>query len=219
MRRPALGQDNSFAALGDWLVSIERIVTRRLVHRLVSERLVERVYDRALIGNVERGGYVECMIELALSEVLPPWTLTATWDVWDLEQRESGARIEVKQSAAVQTWTGPHRSSAAPSFDIAARSGYYPNGGSDWIALKQPQRFADVYIMAWHGTTDADLVDHRLPDQWEFFVVPEGKLPPQQTISLNPLRRLAASCSFDELAERVQAALSQIDRLKAASLP
>ncbi len=202
-------------------MSIERIVTRRLVHRLVSERLVERVYDRALIGNVERGGYVECMIELALSEVLPPWTLTATWDAWDLEQRETGARIEVKQSAALQTWTGPQRSSATPSFDIAARSGYYPNGGSDWLALEQPQRFADVYIMAWHGATDADLVDHRLPDQWEFYVVCSDDLPAgQKTISLNPLRELATEpCSFDELAERVQAVLSGIERLKVDNLP
>lgn len=69
--------------------SIERIVVQRLAHQLVTERLVDRVYNQPLIGNVERGAYVECMIELALSELRPPWRLTSTWAGWDLEQAES----------------------------------------------------------------------------------------------------------------------------------
>ena len=150
---------------------IERIVTRRLVHQLVSQRLVERVYNQPLIGNVERGQYVECMIELALSEIRPPWTLTDTWSAWDLVQRDTGTRIEVKQSAAVQTWTTDANATPTPRFDIAPRTGYYPGDGDVWCAVDPPQRFADVYVLAWHNELDPDIADHRLPDQWEFYVV------------------------------------------------
>ena len=130
---------------------IDRIVLQRVVHQLVAQRLIDRVFNHRLIGNVERGGYVECMVELALSELHPPWSLTDTWASWDLEQQDTGARIEVKQSAARQTWssaTNPARH--APSFDVAPRSGYYVDGGSEWVE-SDLRRHADVYIMGWHA--------------------------------------------------------------------
>ena len=50
---------------------------------------------------MERGAYIECMIELALRERQPAWSLTETWDRWDLENQKTRARIEIKQSAAL----------------------------------------------------------------------------------------------------------------------
>ena len=199
---------------------IERIVAQRLVHRLVSERLVERVYNQPLIGNVERGAYVECMIELALSEIRPMWELTETWDAWDLEQSETRARIEVKNSASAQTWTArtPPKSVSPPSFDIAPRTGYY--SGATWFDTAEPQRFADLYIFALHDIADLREADQRLPSQWQFYVVASDDLPAgQKRISLNPLRELEAACSFDQLAERVATALSGIEQLKVGRLP
>ena len=198
--------------------NIERIVAQQLVHRLVSERLIERVYHQALISNVERGAYVECMIELALSEIRPSWRLTDTWHAWDLEQHETGARIEVKQSAARQTWSSATEASSRPSFDIAPRSGYYVDGGDQWVESPEPRRFADLYVFAWHDEADPRVADHRLHSQWQFFVVPEQDLPQQKRISLNPLRERVDSCSYDQLAERTQAALSTIARWKAEPL-
>ena len=193
--------------------SIERIVVQRLAHQLATQRLVDRVYNQPLIGNVERGAYVECLIELALSELRPPWSLTGTWDAWDLEQAESGARIEVKQSAALQTWSGSNDApsgGAAPSFDIAPRGG--------WIAADPPQRFADLYVMAWHAETDSSIADHRLPDQWRFYIVPEHRLPAaQKRIGLGPLSRLVEACGFDELAAVVEQAMAELPALKAES--
>lgn len=179
--------------------SIERIVVQRLAHQLVTQRFVERVYDQRLIGNVERGPYVECLIELALSELRPPWSLTDTWAAWDLEQRaENGARIEIKQSAALQTWDKP-KAERAREFIIA------------------PPRSADLYVMAWHDEADPNIADHRLPEQWRFYVVPEHRLPPgQKSISLRPLSRLVEACGFDELAETVERALPDAHDLKAA---
>ena len=199
--------------------SIERIVVQRLAHQLVTQRLVERVYHQRLIGNVERGAYVECLIELALSELRPPWSLTGTWAAWDLEQAESGARIEIKQSSALQTWSGPNAvpsSGASPTFDIAPRSGYYAADDSGWIANETPQRLADLYVLARHDETDPSIADHRLPEQWRFYVVPEHRLPPgQKSISLNPLSRLAEPCGFDDLAEAVERAIAEASVLKA----
>ena len=200
--------------------SIERIVVQRLAHQLATQRLVDRVYNQPLIGNVERGAYVECLIELALSELRPPWSLTGTWDAWDLEQTESGARIEIKQSAALQTWSAPNDApsgGASPSFDIAPRGGYY--GESGWVdKAETPQRFADLYVMAWHAETDRNVVDHRLPDQWRFYVVPEHRLPAaQKRIGLGPLSRLAEACGFDELAAAVEQAMAELPALKAES--
>lgn len=179
--------------------SIERIVVQRLAHQLVTQRLVERVFNQRLIINVDRGQYVECLIELALSELRPPWSLTDTWAAWDLEQQaENGARIEIKQSAALQTWDTPN-AGRAREFNIA------------------PPRPADLYVMAWHDETDPNIADHRLPEQWRFYVVPEHRLPPgQKSITLRPLSRLAEVCDFDELAETVERAMAGLPGLKAA---
>ena len=193
--------------------TIDRIVVQRMVHRLVVERLIERVYDQPLIGNVERGQYVECMIELALSELRPPWKLTDTWSGWDLEQHETGARIEVKQSAALQTWKTPGRS--VPSFKIPSRTGYYADGGGGWVATKN-MRHADLYVMAWHGETDSQLADHRQPAQWQFYVVPEHLLSPgQQRIGLNPVASIRPPCTYEDLAGRVAAEFALLPGLKA----
>ena len=195
---------------------IDRIVLRRVVHQLVAQRLIDRVFNQRLIGNVERGAYVECMVDLALSELHPPWSLTGTWESWDLVQEDTGARIEVKQSAARQTWssaTNPARH--APTFDIAPRSGYYIDGGSEWVE-SDLRRHADVYIMGWHGENDPQIADHRRPDQWQFYVVPEHRLPPgQKTISLNPLASLGHACSYAELAGAVRTAVDELPGLKA----
>ena len=190
---------------------IERIVIRRLVYQFVSQRVVERIFDQPLIGNVERGQYVECMVEFALSEQRPQWSLTGTWDPWDLVQADSGARIEVKNSAAAQTWTAqsPPLTQAAPSFDIAARTGYFDTNG--WRPADPPARFADIYIFARNDVADIQEADHRDPDQWTFYVVPEVALPPQKSISLNPLNQLSESVSFDRLSDAVQGALTGLE--------
>ena len=198
--------------------SIDRIVIRRVVHRLVAERLIERVYNQPLISNVDRGAYVECMVELALSESRPPWSLTDTWAAWDLEQRQTGARIEVKQSAARQTWSASGALKSSPSFDIRPRNGYYIGGdvsGSEWFETGL-MRHADLYVMAWHGEQDVRIADHRQPEQWQFYVVPEHRLPAgQKTIGLNPLGSLSTPCRYEDVSGMVERALESISGLKA----
>ena len=180
------------------------------VHERIIERLIEDNFDQPLIDNTWRGAYVEYLVEHALRSSDPAWIVTDNWDAWDLEQRETGARIEVKNAAAAQTWTAqssPVRH-ARPSFDIAPRTGRYV--GSEWLELNLPRRFADLYVFAWHPVADLDEADHRDPEQWQFYVVREIDLPDQKTISLNPLRALAAPVDYGQLSGAVLGCLDAL---------
>ncbi len=162
--------------------------------------LVVQRYDQAVMNNVIRAEYVECMIVLALG---PEWQLTGTWDSWDCEHKPSGARIEIKQSAAVQNWTQESNDAQrVPRFDIAPRKRIWPH-----------DRPADLYVFAWHGLKKD--VDQRDPSQWVFLVVAESNLPPKQkSISLNRLKAPAKTCGLSDLPHAVAHKLSIIETLK-----
>ena len=70
-------------------------------------------------------------------------------------------RLEVKQSAALQTWMAQGKCST-PSFGIAAKTGYSSNG-ADW--RQAPGRHADIYVFALHPETGSETADHRRSDQ------------------------------------------------------
>lgn len=187
----------------------------RSVHDQIVAQLVSRIYQRPLIENVYRGSYVEHLVALALGK---EWALTPPWASWDLEHGASQMRVEVKQSAARQTWTEPpiaKEHPRRPRFDIAPRSGYYANGDADWVSTR-PERQADIYVFAWHPERDEAAADHRCPGQWRFFVVAERRLPKRQkSIGLRPLRRLTRACTYEELAEMVGTAAAGLRRPKA----
>ena len=199
--------------------SFHEFVTQRQITDLVMRRVAEHVYDRPLINNVERADYVECLVELIMQSADPRWRLTETWDAWDVEHSETGARIEVKQSSALQNWSGPSsaKAEASPRFDISVREW-------DWLRCAQDEyhsfpseggRSADAYVFAWHGESDEAFADHRTASQWEFLVVPESELPAQKSIGLNPLRKLARPCTYQSLAREVLEAIPDQSLLKA----
>lgn len=149
-------------------------------------------YGKPLVTNINRGHLVEAMISLALE---PDWNWCGTdYAGWDFVN-EVGCRIEVKQSAAKQSWAPPAAGSSQPSFDIADRKGYWENGNT-WI--EEPGRNAHIYVMAYHGIED-DSADHRDPLQWVFYVLPTSILPNAKTISLRPLARLVEPCRIEQL--------------------
>ena len=173
------------------------------MHKHVLDLLIRR-YDRPIMNNLQRGDYVECMIAWTLGE---EWRLTSEdgwdWAAWDCEHVASGVRLEIKQSAARQSWDGgAQRLRRSPRFDIAPRKGYWPKDGSAWVS--DPGRQADVYAFAWHGEVD-EHADHRDPDQWRFFVVSEQHLPAgQKSIGLGELRKIAVSCGVTGLKRAVE---------------
>ena len=186
--------------------------------------LEQSVYNRDLINNAERGAYVEHMVVLALEG--QGWDLTWPWASWDLQHRD-GARIEVKQSAARQTW---HKR-PQPPFPLSSRGKFGINRPSESYYLedgtyektRRPQRHADIYVFAWHPVEDLNEADHRRPDQWEFFVVPETCLPrpkdDSKTDSITPGQLVkcdrAVHCAYKKLADNVTKVRESLGSLKA----
>ena len=168
------GPPSSIATMEGSEVAMSR---KDVIPECIREMLIGR-YDRKIMNNVQRGDYVECMIAAALGL---NWQLTSEdwdWAAWDCEHTASKARLEIKQSAARQTWDrGSDRSRRNPRFDIRLRTGYWPKDGGPWVT--DWARQADVYVFAWHGETD-EHADHRDVAQWRFFVVAERLLPAEQ---------------------------------------
>ena len=193
-------------------------MTENPLHDQVVQSLNERFYSQPLIDNVYRGDYVETLIFFALGK---GWKVIGGWGGWDLE-REDGIRLEVKQSAALQSWhAAASAGKTSPArFDIAPRGGYYTDStdAGVWREVDTPVRSADIYIFAWHPKKDPDTADHRRAEQWEFYVVPESKLPPKpqgtktQTISPGTAKNLAVAVTYAELAARVTAVADGIPR-------
>ena len=171
--------------------------------------------------------HVEHMIVLALEG--QGWDLTWPWASWDLQHRD-GARIEVKQSADRQTW---HKR-PKPPFPLPSRGKFGINRPSESYYLedgtyektRRPQRHADIYVFAWHPVEDLNEADHRRPDQWEFFVVPEKCLPrpkdDSKTDSITPGQLVkcdrAVHCAYKKLADNVTKVRESLGSLKAEAV-
>jgi hypothetical protein len=156
----------------------------------IARRLAALLFDQPLIQNQFRSAFIEAMIEPHLAR--DGWLYCgANWSGWDFEHK-LGTRLELKQSAAWQTWD-PFKQAASglppkpgPGiFDIAPRTGWFDAAGAVWT--KEPGRPAHLYVFAWNGQY-GDAADHRDAGQWEFFIVPTAALPQQKTLSLRRLR-------------------------------
>lgn len=154
----------------------------------IARRLAAHLFDVPLIQNQYRSAFVEMMIEPFLRDA--DWKYTGDgWSGWDFEHRD-GARLEVKQSAALQTWSRTTGLRTRGAFDIAARKGFFDEGGARYTI--EAGRPAHLYVFAWHGIGDSERVDHRDALQWVFYVVRTGLLPDQKSISLPRVHSLIA---------------------------
>jgi hypothetical protein len=91
----------------------------------MKEKLLARIrnmFDVPVMQNNLRGLWVELMVLELLGD---GWKHAGNdWAAWDLE-REDGLRVEVKQSARLQSWGN---SVSLPRFSISAAKGHYPDG-------------------------------------------------------------------------------------------
>jgi hypothetical protein len=156
-----------------------------------------------LIVNVLRGLVAEAIVAEALGG---NWMWCSTdYSAWDFI-RSDGKRLEVKQSAARQSWAADGAKPTNCSFDIAPRQGRFDES-STWVP--DHRRWADVYVFSHHAETGAG-ADHCDPQQWTFYVVRTVDLPQQRAIALSRVRQLAAGCCFADLANALEAAASAI---------
>jgi hypothetical protein len=155
-------------------------------------------FGKPLVNNVLRSIISEAIVDAALDDSWK-WR-SADWAGFDFIHAD-GTRLEVKQSAALQSWYRLGSKPSKGSFDIARRTGIWESG-TVWIPT--PGRNAELYVFAWHPETNPEVADHRDPDQWQFFVVPEPALSrTARTISLSAVRRLADPVDAKELNEAV----------------
>jgi hypothetical protein len=168
----------------------------------IAKRVSDAAFGKPLVENSLRSLVVEAIVHLALGA---DWNWCgADWAGWDLEHRGDKIRLEVKQSAARQTWAPP-KSQPRPVFDIAARKGYWV--GSSWVA--ELGRLAHIYVFAFNPVT-SEAADHRDPLQWDFYVVPAASLPDQKGLSLSRLKALVAPVGFSGLSTTVEAFRARI---------
>lgn len=169
----------------------------------IQRKVAAAAFGRPLITNVHRGMVAEAIVAAALE---PEWRwCSEDYSSWDFE-RADGAKLEVKQSAARQSWAAANAKPSACSFDIASRTGRWENG-VEWIA--EPGRSAHIYVFAHHPVAD-ESADHRDPTQWQFYVIATERLPNTRRLSLSRLRSLGEACAFQVLRQFVSAAANQV---------
>jgi hypothetical protein len=127
----------------------------------VVERIVQRLFGSPILRNSVRGELLEEIVAMALE---PEWELCAgDWAAYDLRHGATGLRMQVKQSAAQQSWHAGQSAPSRPRFSIAEKTGRWE--GAEWI--EEPGHNADLFVFAWHGR-QGDGADHRDPAQWDF---------------------------------------------------
>jgi hypothetical protein len=130
-------------------------------------------YGKPLVENSYRGLIAEIITGEALGQ---EWRhCSGDWRSWDFEHRIANCKLEVKQSAARQTWDAPPKPSP-PRFDIEERTVSWEGA----VRTASPAgRFAQVYVFAHHPIRD-ETADHLDPAQWRFYVVPASRLLPKK---------------------------------------
>lgn len=159
-----------------WLARIEAVAMK--------DRMLTRIggmFDVPVMQNNLRGLWVEAMVAELLG---PEWKHTgADWAAWDFE-RADGLRLEVKQSARMQSWG---ESDSVPRFSVKAALGHYPKD-APYLPNVSGDRLAHVYLFAWHPGAD-----QREPEEWEFYVVRADQLPKgQKGVSLGAIRKVVS---------------------------
>lgn len=169
---------------------------------LIQEEAGKLAFGRPILMNTFRAVVAEAIVAQGLGA---RWHhCAADYHPFDF-QRDDGVALEVKQSAARQSWAKDGDKPSKCVFDIAEREGRYVED----IWVKERRRWADIYILAHHPRTDV-LADHRDPDQWAFYVALTRDLPTQATLRLSRAVTLSRQASFVTLARIVDDAASQL---------
>jgi hypothetical protein len=166
----------------------------------IVERASAELFKRKLLTNIHRAVIVEAIVAAALE---PEWQWCSA-DYASCDFRRGDVRLEVKQSASLQSWNASTLKPSKCAFDIAERTGEWEDG----VTWKPGHgRNADVYLLCHHPLVSTE-ADHREANQWRFFVVSERALPRQKTIALGAVEQLTKPVGWQDLKPAVEAVVS-----------
>jgi hypothetical protein len=160
-------------------------------------RLSHRLYGHPIIRNVLRGELVEQFVLEALGD---GWKAAGDYEAWDVESTDGAIRIQIKNGAARQSWSDQTAPPSRASFSIKPSRAWTQTAGRAIDA----HRHANLYVFGWHPGT-ADDADHRIVEQWQFFVVPTALLPSGKSIGITNLSALSPEIGIADLAVTVSA--------------
>src|SRR5262245_29146837 len=141
---------------------------------IIEAALVKRLFrsETKLIQNNARGA------EELVGQVLgSPWRIVSGgWHPWDLEcgpvnrPAPERIRIQVRNSAALQMWAQPKAGQASFTIEQRKKPYYFEWHNSD-VPCEDFGHLCEIYVLAWHGETDPNVLNQRDPIQWKFYVV------------------------------------------------
>lgn len=158
-----------------------------------------------LVGNTMRGMLAEFLVAQATGCAQD---VRSEWDSCDL-RTSTGARIEVKSAAYLQSWS--QRALSAINFDIAPKRGW---DAATNTSAPSACRSADVYVFALLAHQDKQTLDPLDLTQWHFYVVAartlDARFGNQKRIALSSLQRVVATpVGYAELGEAVAGAIAR----------
>jgi hypothetical protein len=163
----------------------------------VVAKATAQLFSEKLLTNIHRAVVVEAIVAMALE---PDWEW-CSGDYASYDFRRGTVRLEIKQSASLQSWNAQSFKPSKCSFDIAERTGAW---GDDLVWKPGVGRNADIYLLCHHPIVSVE-ADHRDAMQWRFFIVPEVSLPKQKRISLTAVERLTDAVGWLDLSSSVEA--------------
>jgi hypothetical protein len=160
--------------------------------------LFHRFFDQPIMESQFRREYIKELVSLSLCK--HSWKRLEAGDRdWDFAHVD-GLHMKLVQSAACRAPTQGYAGGPHPAFYI----------GTAHNSRGHTRRYAGIYLFAWHPISEVRKVDHRDAEQWQFFVMPEGRLPPtKKTLGLRNVEQWAeaqggGAVSYAELAGAVE---------------
>ena len=146
-----------------------------------------------LISNATRGKLAEFIVGTAVE--MNPKKVRNEWDFFDIKT-DNGIKIEVKSASYIQSWEQKNFSNITFSIKKSKKT-----------CTSDAKRYADVYVFCLLKIKDQRRIDPLKLEQWEFYVLPTCEIDnytrSQSSITLNSLKKITKSVSYDKLKTEV----------------
>ena len=170
-----------------------RVKAQTMIHKGVNETPLATIgnfwhWDASdLRENTTRGGFAEYLVALALGVTHKP---RIEWAAWDIET-DYGIKVEVKATSKIQAWKSTAKTQTTEWNGIGFKDAWIDG---KWQGHRK--RWANVYVFCLQIADDESTYDATDLSQWMFYVIAtevlNKKIGTQQSIRLNPLKKLGA---------------------------